>query len=513
MADTPPNVLVLMSDQHNYRCLGYRDDDVGEPVSTPTFDRLAADGVDFDQAYCPMPKCTPSRMCFLSGRRVPGAGAWNNGSWLRPELETMPESFSAAGYETCLVGKMHLGGDRQFAGFDHRPYGDLLGGNGHQYDPVSPEDRVPPTTDPINNENAGITDYPESQHQEQIVEEETLAFLREHRHRSDDPWFLCASFSRPHDPYTTPPRHFERHEGEVPDPKIGPEGDTLEHPSARRYREGYAEEDPAVTEQARAAYFANVDYLDEITGDLLALLERDGFLENTIVVYLSDHGDMIGEHGMWRKNIWFEGSVRVPMLLSLPEHRDGAGGPTVETPTSLVDLYPTLCGLCGVDAPEGLDGADLSTAIRAGREPDRGPVVTDQFSGMDYRMVRDGDYKYIRFRDDDPEVLIDLAEDPLERHNLAPDATGTDAGALERLRSFVDDTLDFEAIVEQRERDQELAHDHRIGAPTGIAGNAYRLRTGQIVDAGIAVTKPDVLLEHPERVLIDDPAREDGEGI
>jgi choline-sulfatase len=429
-----------------------------------------------------------------------------------------------AGYETGLVGKMHLGGDRQFAGFDERPYGDLLGMNGHQFDPVSPERRSFTGSGPIANENAGITEYPESQHQERIVVGESMAFLREHRHASpDQPWFLCASFSRPHDPYTTPPRHFERYwsDGErsepdgVTDPPVeAGEGTLADHPVTRANLERDGDEPAEVRQRARAAYFANVDYLDELLGDFLALLDREGFLEDTIVVYASDHGDMIGEHGMWRKGIWYEGSTRVPLLVEFPEHREegDVSGTDVSTPVSLVDLYPTLCGLADVDAPADLNGVDLSGAVRGDGEPDRGPVFVDNLrprwgEGSEYRMVRDGRYKYVRFRDR-PEVLVDLAADPLERDNRAADPSGEDAAALDRLRGLVEETLDFETVQREYEDDAERYRRHSLGVPTGTAGNVYRLNDDTYVDADLALTKPDILVRDPEGVVEDWPDEE-----
>ena len=128
-----PNILFLLSDEHSYRFMGHVPEDRGgEPVDTPAFDRLASHSTVFTDAYCQMPLCTPSRLCLLTGREVRRAGAWNNASVLRPELSTLPGTLRDAGYETCLVGKMHLGGTQQFVGFNHRPYGDLTGKAGHQ---------------------------------------------------------------------------------------------------------------------------------------------------------------------------------------------------------------------------------------------------------------------------------------------------------------------------------------------------------------------------------------------
>ena len=203
-----PNILFLFSDEHSFRAMGHRSEaDGGEPVFTPTFDRLAAQGTVFTDAYCQMALCTPSRLCTLSGREVRGAGAWDNNSILDPTLPTIPRTLAANGYTTCLVGKMHLGGNLQFVGFQHRPYGDLTGRTGHQWEPVEGEYKdsmISRTRD------AGVTEFPESKLQDVVVTQETVAFLREHQSANPDkPWFLCASFSRPHFPLTVPPRHLD----------------------------------------------------------------------------------------------------------------------------------------------------------------------------------------------------------------------------------------------------------------------------------------------------------------
>jgi len=512
MSRDRPNVLLLMSDEHSYRFLGSRDPPTGEPVETPALDTLSRSGTAFDRAYCQMPLCAPSRQCLLTGREPRSCGAWDNWSVLGPGQPTLSGTLSDAGYETALVGKMHLGGSRQFCGFDHRPYGDLTGGSagGHQPDPPDPE-RVNGLAEMRSRTAmAGVTDVPESLLQEYVVLRESVSFLREHDHRRPDtPWFLCASFSRPHFPLTAPRRHFERYWPDgVTRPVVGFEGDTTDHPLTESAIEGFRtdEIDDEEMLRARAAYFASVSFLDEIVGEFVATLERDGFLENAIVVYASDHGELAGEHGLWWKHTWHEGSTRVPLVVQTPSQRRGeAPAQDVETPVGLIDLYPTLCALANVDAPDDLDGTDLSEAVASGHEPDRGPVFCDNLverwgPGTEFRMVRDGSYKYVGFRDA-PELLFDLSADPLETTNLAASADDEHAAALERLRSLVRDTMDFEAAERERRADQRVREAYEWDVP-GVAEstNAYRFPDGRVVDAGTPLYDP--------RVLLDDPAEE-----
>ena len=333
-----PNILYLLSDEHSFRFMGHvSPEEGGEPVSTPTFDRLAAHGTRFTDAYCQMPLCTPSRLCQLTGKEVRRCGAWNNGAVLRPELVTMPRVLSDAGYATCLVGKMHLGGNQQFVGFQHRPYGDLTGQTGHQWEPLNQggKDSMRSRT-----ADAGVTAVPESLLQDEVVAHETVAWLREHAHTNpDQPWFLCASFSRPHFPLTAPRRHIDAYWPDgVTEPKVHAAGDAYDHPMSVGMREGFKADaiDHDEMMRARAAYFANVSYLDEVIGDLLLRLDADGLLDDTIIVYTTDHGEMAGEHGVWWKNGWYEACTRVPFIISLPEQREGVEpARVVTTPVGL----------------------------------------------------------------------------------------------------------------------------------------------------------------------------------
>jgi len=494
-----PNILLLFSDEHSFRCMGHVPERAGgEPVRTPTFDRLASQGTVFSDAYCQMPLCTPSRISMLTGREVRGCGAWSNGSVLRPELPTLPGLLRDAGYTTGLIGKMHLAGTQQFAGFEHRPYGDLTGRAGHQGEPVP---RRETEMRARTNRAVGITQIPESLIQDEVVCHESVAFLREHRNASPDkPWFLCAGFSRPHFPLTVPRRHLDAYWPEgVTAPRVPAAGDAYDHPMSVGMREGFKADAISEDERqyARACYFACVSYLDEIVGDLLLCLEKDGLLDNTIIVYTSDHGEMAGEHGVWWKNGWYEACTRVPLIVSTPHHRRGdLGAGICSTPVGLVDLLPTLGSFAGLALPEGLDGTDLSGVMTEGQPaPDR-PIVCDALEprwgeGTEFRMVRQGRYKVVRFRRAPP-LAFDLREDPGEQRNLLQRERELPA-ALQRLKAFADTSMDFdEAERERVERDGSLQRRYALDVPRST-GNLYAMPSGTVINAEDTLYSPTVI--------------------
>ncbi|MHB9131765.1 MAG: sulfatase-like hydrolase/transferase [Armatimonadota bacterium] len=508
-----PNILFLLSDEHSFRFMGHVPEaEGGEPVETPTFDQLAAQGTVFTDAYCQMPLCTPSRISLLAGREVRGCGAWTNESVLRPELPTLPGVLAAHGYDTCLVGNMHLGGSTQFAGFRHRPYGDLTGRTGHQWEPLAPGEE---NAMRLRTTGVGITEIPESLMQEEVVALETLAFLREHRHaRPDQPWFLCASFSRPHFPLTAPKRWIDRYTpANITPPRVPAAGDAYDHPMSVGMRRGFQADAIGDDEmmRARGAYFACVSYLDEIIGDLLLRLQASGLLDNTIIIYSTDHGEMAGEHGVWWKNGWYDACTRVPFIVSMPEQRRGeAPAHTVRTPIGLVDLFPTCCGLAGVPAPAELDGIDLAAIVRGGTAPAERPIVCDNLvprwgPGTEFRSIRWRDYKYMRFRNAPP-LCFNLADDPGEQCNLLQHgATGADSEAVGYLQQFADTSIDFDAAETERTvRDGGLHAQYPLNLPPST-GNQYLMPSGLLVDVDTILYNPTILSRNPSSIFADFP--------
>ena len=520
-----PNILVLHSDEHSYRFLSHRSrKNGGEPCQTPTLDQLAEQGISFDKAYCQFPLCSPSRIAMLTGRHAHRCGAWANESILSPEYPTWGSHFQANGYQTATVGKMHLGGSLQYAGFSARPYGDFGGMCSHQYDPLSRHNSQNSAgiTMRSRTADAGLSEIPESLLQENMIIRESIAWLRENHHtHPDQPWLLYTSFSRPHFPLTAPRRYLERYydfQTNQPTlatpPYVERSGDTANHPMTLGAIKGFQTEAISTAEEmkARASYFASVDFLDEMLGDFLALLQHSGFLDNTVIIYTSDHGELCGEHGLWWKNTWHEASTRVPFIVSLPSHRNGSLAPqTISTPISLADIFPTICGLSGIESLTGLDGIDLSLVITGQQKSDqltqRAGVITESLTprwgpGTEFRMIRSERYKYVAFRGSD-DLAFDLVKNPDEQHNLLLEKQVPDE--LTQLKTAVLKDFNFDKVEEIRRQDNQLLKQQYRKRVNPKTPNQILLRDGRLVEADSPLYRPEVVSSHINLDFDDSP--------
>lgn len=486
-----PNILLVMTDQHARDVAGFSGDKI---VQTQHLDDLASRSIEFTSAICSSPVCTPSRMSMLTGKDVHRCAAWNNHWILFPEHATWPAHFASHGYRTCLVGKMHFGGRDQMNGFQVRPYGDLKHGLGHQPEPLSMFPGY------AHAESAGETEIPESLISDVVTTRETLAFLREHTDKEPEiPWFVCASYTRPHDPFTAPGRYIRRYREKVAAPCPSEHYmDSLEK-YARDFIESvsYDKLTPEQIQRGVEAYYASVDFVDDCIGELLEPLRREGMLENTVIIYTSDHGEMLGLHGLWGKGLYYEPSIAVPLLVCGPGV--SAGHHAVNQVVSLMDLFPTCCSLAGLPIPEGLDGVDLSTVLAnpASAESPRSfaPSTYCKYavrvqhyllektmrSGPHraMRVCRERDWKYVNIEGGNP-LLFDLVNDPHEDHNLA--AQPEYQAHCERMHRAVFPDFDWEDLRRQLEEDRARLPQFFSGVkPT--TPNQYRLQDGRIFDA------------------------------
>lgn len=415
-----PNILLILTDQHSPHIAGFMGN---RHIDTGALDGLASRSVVFESAYCQSPLCVPSRMSLWSGKYPHHISAWANQSVLSADHMTMPRWLAGQGYTTASAGKMHFRGTDQMQGFQYRPYGDLVESSVtcHQPDP-------PDTVDGRSTNHAvgrfpfaGSSAIPEGLHADTLVTIESLGWLLEHQDaHPDQPWFFCASYFRPHFPLTAPGRYVRKYLARnLPRPPL-PEG----YPDALHPHDRFIVDDFRLTrfsdeehQLALAAYYAALDYVDDRIGELIAGLQQAGFLDNTYIVYASDHGDLAGEHGLWWKRSYYEASAGVPLLISGP----GIDPGRVESPVELVDLLPTVCDWAGIDTPPDLDGESLLPLL-SGRPQERHKRTarSELLGGHEatrFRMVRDERWKYVDFPTSQPR-LFDLANDPDETTDL-----------------------------------------------------------------------------------------------
>jgi len=460
---TPPNVLFLMADQ----LAPFYLPSYGHPlVQTPHIQGVAARGMVFDAAYCNYPICASSRFSMLSGRLSSRIGAYDNGAEFLSSTPTFVHYLRALGYHTCLGGKMHFVGADQLHGFEERITTDIYPSDfGWTADWSAGTPQQPESPTGINMRSvveAGICkrsmqlDYDEDVAAQAVQKIYDLARAPEQR-----PFLLAASFTHPHNPFVITRDYWDlyRHE-DIDLPRTGPIPWAEMDDHSRRLHHMFKLDEHDITAErtrtARHAYYGMVSYVDAKMGAVLTALEESGLADNTVVIITADHGEMLGERGFWFKSSFFEGSIRVPLIVAVPGGRAGRSPAVV----SLLDLFPTILDLATNGAPPPLvdpvDGHSLRPLLdgRAEGWPDRALAeYTAEGSIAPCVMIRQGRHKYIHCEADRPQ-LYDLAADPFERENLAGRADSADAEAS--LRAAVLAEWDL-----QRYRDEVQASQQR----------------------------------------------------
>jgi len=455
---TKPNVLVVMTDQQAPQFTGV----YGHPIAqTPHLDRLAREGVVFDNAYTNCPICVPSRMSFLTGRRVQNIGIWDNGVPLREDATTWPHRLRSVGYNVALAGKAHFRGHDHLHGFEEQLAYDINAANRPKPPNWSASPKPRERTQTGMPRGAGHTAEHDA---DNAVEAAALNYINDPA-RQEKPWALLVGFVCPHNPYIAPKEYLDRYPVgsiDLPDVPAG-HGKAL-HPHCRRIQEarGIPEDgfDPQVVKEIRASYYALVTFIDDKLGRMLKALEETGQIDNTVVVFTSDHGDMMGEHAMFLKSCYYEHSSRVPMVMRFPEKFPA--GKRIRQNVSLVDLTRALVDLAG--APDGgedgtppLDGDSLAP-LAEGKAPNWKDEAFGEycanFTLAPTAMLKKGRYKLNWYHREEPE-LYDLEEDPGERRNLAKDPRRKDElDALEKslMARWDPNELETAILASQEER-------------------------------------------------------------
>jgi choline-sulfatase len=457
-----PNIVVVMADQLAPQFCGA----YGHPVAkTPHIDALAARGMRFDAAYCNSPLCAPSRFAFMSGQLISRIAAYDNASEFRASVPTFAHYLKTLGYHTCLSGKMHFVGPDQKHGF---------------------QDRV--TTDIYPSDFAWTPDWEAHDeridkwyHNMQTVKESGVAVAtfqtdyddevgfaarrwlidrgRDRAHGSEAPFCMVASFIHPHDPYVAQPEWWDLYDDDDVDMPEFTLSSEDQDPFSRRVMDGIEASYVPLTDEevrrARRAYLANVSFFDSQVGKIVKTLKDIGELDNTIVIVTADHGDMLGERGLWYKMNFFEYSARVPLIMTGP----GVAKGRAPNACSLLDLLPTFVDIGGGTPEmfgETVDGRSLMPLARGELDPVDEAIgeYCAEMTPWPVFMIRRGPLKYIHC-DIDPPQLYDLSVDPFEKVNVAADPAYAEAAAgfvAEVRTRWNSDQLRKDVITTQKSR-------------------------------------------------------------
>jgi choline-sulfatase len=454
-----PNILFICSDEHGGPFVG----SMGHPiVKTPNLDRLAASGVQFRNAYCGSPVCVPARASMMSGMFPSDVSSYCNSTPFRKPVPSWANRLREGGYECWATGKLDLteGTDYGFREVDTQ--------HGHSVNPDITSLLRSPMCFRANVRNDVNSSFRKTKPHDEDVLANAVRLLREDVRRTPKPWAIYAGFTSPHYPLVADPRYAALYPPEsMPLPDVPLDYLDRRHPifeqlaSFQRFSTPIA---PDRIRRARAAYFGMVTELDRLIGSLLDELEKTGQADRTLIVYTSDHGDMLGDNGLWFKNVLMENAARVPLILC------GAGLPSgkiVDTPVMHVDLAATMLELAGVRRDPKLRGHSLVTLARGERGAHPGIAYSESHSEGNCTgsfMIRKVNWKYIYATGYDP-ILFDLSKDPTEQHNLAGNQeTSTIQKELhaELLRLIPNpEAITEQAFAAQQALLEKMIHDHK----------------------------------------------------
>jgi len=464
MSNPKPNILFVMADQITAFALKAYGNSV---CKTPHLDNLIKEAAVFENAYCNYPLCAPSRFSMLTGRMPSSIEAYDNGAEMSASVPTLAHYLRAEGYYTSLSGKMHFIGPDQHHGYEERLTTEIYPSD-FSWTPMRSFD------EPVEGEQVtlGVStmdtvldagcmartmqlDYDEDVSHAAVKELYHLA-----RSDSERPFFLTVSFTQPHDPYITTKEWWHLYDDidiGKPDVDFVPLDERDPHSRSLYYH--YSQDKSVLTDdnfqKARQAYYGMISYIDHQLGKLVEVLKETGEIDNTIIVFTSDHGDMIGERGMWFKKTLFEPAVRVPLVIWNPNSIEAK---RISTPVSLIDILPSLIELSGSNQNNLLpiDGTSFVPLIQS-KTDEHPPVFCEHIDGGTLApriMIRDGRYKLV-VSAAYPDILFNLDDDPNESKNLAENSNYAEVLAELKEKLFTNyDLADLKqnVIANQKQR-------------------------------------------------------------
>jgi len=428
-----PNILLVCVDQWRRDCLGID----GHPVvETPYLDELALNGVRFRRAYAATPTCIPARASLLTGlnqHRTGRIGYQDGVPWNYPV--TIASEFTNAGYQTEAIGKLHVYPERSQMGFQHVQLHDGFlhfernaDRNYDRLDDYTPwlqkelghgVDYIDHGVD-VNGVTARPWDKPEYTHPSTWIASRAIDFFR--RRDTRKPFFLYLGFHRPHPPYDPPAWAFNQYAGQsMPDPEIGDWVSILDPYRNDALHESHVAVYPRkVIDRAKAGYYGHMTHIDQQINRVLEHLRQYGQHRNTWICFVADHGEMMGDHHLYRKGYPYEASAGVPLVLAGPPGSGVPAGSTCDAVVELRDIMPTLLDCAGIRSPAGLDGASLLPLTRGECQTVRDWLHGEHLLfGQTVQWLTNGREKYVWWSGDGHEQLFDLAHDPGELHDLA----------------------------------------------------------------------------------------------
>ncbi|MDP6038138.1 MAG: choline-sulfatase [Candidatus Latescibacteria bacterium] len=458
--ESRPNILMIMADQLPAQTIGAYGHRM---VKTPHMDALVERGTVFDSAYTNCPICSPSRASMCTGQYVSKIGAFDNGTDFLSSTPTFMHHLRRAGYQVVLSGKMHFVGPDQMHGFERRLTPEIYPSSfvwtpdwtkGAYHNPGTAVDQVL---------ESGLCDWSMQLDYDEEVSFRALEALRDFA-RKEDPFFLCASYTHPHEPFYTTREWWDLYDRDAIDmPAVGAILIEEMHPYDQwlqiHHMVDVYEPDEASIRNARHAFYGMVSYFDHQVGRLVRELERLGLAENTVIVVTSDHGEMLGEHGMWYKRTYFDPSTRVPLIFCEPGVQEGQ---RVREAVSLVDLFPTFLDLGGLKdfeaVQETVDGDSLCEVLAGNRSDWKDFALSEYYSEgvcQPMRMGVSGGLKYVYVHDEIPQ-LFDLRNDCNEESNCVDDLAYADR--LDVLKRQVHEGWDPVAMRKEVVASQQRRH-------------------------------------------------------
>ena len=443
---TSPNILIFMVDQLNGTLF---PDGPADWLHAPNMKALAARSTRFQNCYTASPLCAPGRASFMSGQLPSATGVYDNAAEFASSIPTYAHHLRRAGYYTCLSGKMHFVGPDQLHGFEERLTTDIYPPDfGWTPDYRKPGERI----DWWYHNMGSVTGAGVAEISNQMEFDDEVAFHATQkiydlaRGKDDRPWCLTVSFTHPHDPYVTRKKYWNLYEDcDHLMPEVGDLGYDNQDAHSKRIFDANDWRNFDITDEdirrSRRAYFGNISYLDDKIGEVMEALRGTRQDKDTIILFVSDHGDMLGERGLWFKMSFYEGSSRVPMMISAPHMAPGL----VTDPVSNIDVCPTLCDLAGVSMEEVMPWTAGESLVSLGQGETRTtPVAMEYAAEASYApmvSLRSGQYK-LNLCTLDPDQLFDLDADPHERTNLANDPSHAEAYA--KLKAIAAERWDLE---------------------------------------------------------------------